>query len=172
MIKHRDNMASFTKEEIEEFIAEGSSPAFDPVCSDDEEDVAEKDNFNGWVDDDESEEFKSLFCSKKFQSIKALIAHDKEVFGFDLKAVVEAVANTDIAYIQLINFIRGTAKSWSTTDEEHNSALLENIKSLEHDILNNKSFLDEKNMIPQLEDDALLFLYEDEFSGFSGMDDN
>lgn len=150
-------MSSFSKEEVEEFKAEAISGAFDPVCSDDEEDVAEKDNFNGWVEDeDDGEEFKSLFCDKTFKTIRDLIDHDKGVYGFDLEAVVHGVVTDDVSFIKLINYIRASVKSWDDCN-------VEKVSHLHEDIVTNKSFSDDKYMIPQLENDVLLFFFEEAF---------
>jgi hypothetical protein len=158
-------MSGFTKEEIEEFKAEASSRAFDPVCSDDEEDAAEKDNFDGWVEqDDEVIEFKSLFGEHTFPSLRELIDHDRNTFGFDLDQVVSSVVEEDISFIQLINFVRFVVNSW---DE----CTLEKVQNLQEDILGNKSFRDDKFMFPQIPNDPVLYLYEEVYPSFGASED-
>lgn len=151
-------MSQFSEADLAEFKADGTSSAFDPVCSDDEEDNKEKDNFNGWVEEDELIEVKSLFSDKILPSIVDLVEFDKETFGFDLRRIVTtAIVQDDIAFIKLVNFIRATVKSWTYVNRE-------NIEMLEQQIESKVFLEDDQNMIPQLENDPLLYLYEEAFS--------
>lgn len=49
-------------------------------------DIEERESFGDWEDDDEEVIVKSLFSDITFPNVAAMVAHDLEVFGFDLKA--------------------------------------------------------------------------------------
>jgi hypothetical protein len=109
-------------------------------------------NFDDWIEDDEATQVKSLFSDSFFSSIDELIAHEKENFDFDFQAVVRDVCKDDMSFIKLVNYIRRSVK-------EANQSFQDIIT-----LVNTKEFLgDDRNMIPILEEDPLLYLYADYF---------
>jgi hypothetical protein len=113
-------------------------------------------NFDDWIEDDEATQVKSLFSDCYFSSIDELIAHEKENFGFDLQAVVRDVCRDDLSFIKLVNFIRRSVKEATLSAQDI-------IK-----LVNTKEFLeDDRNMIPSLEEDPLLYLFADYFENLA-----
>ena len=129
------------------------------VLSEEEDEGVEEDekNFDEWVEDDDLEPVKSLFCNKMMPSIQALVEHDREIFGFDLQRVVADVCTDDISFIKLVNYIRNFAQQ----QEESPTAWMSKLKEL---VLSKEFLADDNNMKPVLSDDPLLYLYEDIFT--------
>jgi hypothetical protein len=120
----------------------------------DANDLDEDGDFQDWSEEEDSERIQSLFCSTLLPSVSALIDHDLQHFNFDLKSIVSTVCSDEISFIKLVNFIRKQVKD--RTEGELN------IQDLQAQI-NNKEFLDDKNMIPFLDSDPLLYLFEESF---------
>jgi protein arginine N-methyltransferase 3 len=122
-----------------------------------DEDQEDKE-FNDWVEDeDESLSVQDLFSSATFPSISLMMEHDKNSFDFDLKDIVQTVCKDTYEYIKLINFIRSTASTLPNISKEQ-------VADVKNQILN-KSFLEgEQYLKPVLENDPLLFIYEENFS--------
>ena len=109
-----------------------------------------------WVDEDDQILFKSLFDDTYFSSVDLLIAYDMDVYNFNLKQVVAEYAIDDISIIKLINFIR--FKTLSNTNELITNTFIEDL----YNMLVNKTFLDgDLYMKPTLDNDPLLYMYED-----------
>jgi type I protein arginine methyltransferase len=122
----------------------------------DEDDASDKEDFSGWVDDEEDNgRVKSLFGNTLLDSVEKLVEHDKKVFHFDLMQMVKEVCTDDFSFIKLINFIRSFSSSLPLQQLD--------IPMLE-ELIRSKAFLeDETYLKPVLEDDPLLFLYEELF---------
>lgn len=122
--------------------------------TEDEEVDMERD-LEDWVE--EEEKIKSLFNDDRLESVEQLVAHDREMFGFDLKSIVSQNCSDDIEVIKLINFIRSkvSTQETDTISPEFISGLVETICS--KDFIQNDAF-----MKPFIEDDPLLYLYEEE----------
>lgn len=127
------------------------------------------DVFDDWEEDgDEDVTVKSLFSAMLFPSVKALLAHDRETYGFDLCEAAAAVQYDDIALIMLVNFIRRRVEECNVSSSS-SIASSSNAKSVDSSFieklkleLTTREFLqDDTNMIPILNDDPVLFLLRD-----------
>lgn len=111
-----------------------------------------------WIDDEEDDKLliKSLFDDSSFPTVESLLHYDSEVYKFDLRQIIHDHFHDDISIIKLINFIRSKVSSLekgSISDE----FIVEIIR-----LVGTKEFLsDDIYMKPVLEDDPLLYLYED-----------
>ena len=150
--------------------SEAQSPSFDvdelrqeaisSVPAEQDEDEKDVQNFDDWVEDnDEVISVKSLFNEEMLSSISALVTHDMTNYRFDLKDVMQRLCKDDRAAIMLINFIRKQVAATDTINEQW-------ITELRRRLDENEFFNDESNMMPFLEDDPLLFLYEDNLVTF------
>lgn len=144
-------MEFLDKEELQEIVNE--QVAKTTADSDDE---IEQD-LDDWVEDaDDDVQIKSLFNNEYLASVDLLVAHDMDLFKFDLKATVSAQCTDDISVIKLINFIRSVVSSQAAESitEDFVAALVQRIQA--------KEFMQSDDyMKPVLEDDALLYLYEE-----------
>jgi hypothetical protein len=123
----------------------------------DQDRVSDQEDFNEWNDDEmEQIEVKSLFTETRLLSINDLIELDKQLFGFDLRSHVADYCTEDLSYIKLINFIRRFVSS-------HLPVTREIIELLDAELLKKEFLADDMNMRPVLEDDPLLFMYEEAF---------
>lgn len=122
--------------------------------ADDEADI-ERD-LEDWVE--EGEAMKSLFNDDRLESVTALINHDLEQFGFDLRSIVHEYCNEDdLSVIKLINFIRS-----NVSKQPSDSINAEFISNLIQSIGTREFMQNDEYMKPVIEDDPLLFLYEEE----------
>lgn len=129
----------------------------------DENEVEPEKEFNEWVEDEdeESEQVQSLFSEAKLRSIEQLIEFDNANFGFDLYSIVKTHCTDDFSYIKLINFIRSFPFE-PNSKEASIASLME--------ALTTRQFLEgEQYLLPILEDDALLFKFDEIFE-FEGND--
>lgn len=111
--------------------------------------------FDDWIEDDEEiVRIKSLFDSHYLNSVKALLEYDSKTYQFNLQEIVYEICHDEIDFIKLINFLRKTIQ----TNQTINNAELTQL------VLNKQFLQDDTNMIPVLEDDPLLFLFEEYFS--------
>jgi type I protein arginine methyltransferase len=118
---------------------------------------AEKD-LSDW-DDDEETTIKSLFNNDTLSSVDELISHDVALFNFDIKSVVAANGfSDDFSIIKMINFIRTRVNALN--GESCPDATF--IESLKLDIASRSFLENDEYMKPVIEDDPLLFLYENE----------
>ena len=109
---------------------------------------------------------RSLFdVEAKLESPSALIDHDKEKFGFDLRYVAFVIGTDDITLIKLVNFVRGRVMQSRKTagwkaDEKYGMYLQQEICS------NNGAVLqDDKYMIPIDNEDPMLYLLAELLQG-------
>lgn len=147
-------MAEFMKDE------EGSEAENDIIHKEnDEDDMSDEEDqeFNEWVEEDEDVilVFSFFEKNKTFSSIESLMEDHKVHFNFDLKQIVKDICSDVMDYIKLINFIRSRAKELSTADD---------VSSIANDIYSKQFLKNDQYMIPVLQDDPLLCLYEDIFS--------
>jgi len=111
-----------------------------------------------WIDDEEDDNLmiKSLFDDSHFPTVESLLHYDSNVYKFDLRQIIHGQFHDDISIIKLINFIRfkvSSAEKGSISDE-----FIEEIIRM----VGTKEFLsNDLYMKPVLEDDPLLYLYED-----------
>lgn len=144
-------MEFLNEEEIKDIVNEQVEP---PKKEEDLESDIEGD-LDDWEEDDVIE-IKSLFNSDVLGSVDELIAHDLDMFSFDLKEIAQRLCTDDISIIKLINFIRSKVAE-ATEASVSNEFVIKLSESIE-----NKEFLEGDNyMRPVLEDDQLLFLYEE-----------
>lgn len=122
--------------------------------ADDEADI-ERD-LEDWVE--EGEAMKSLFNEDRLDTVSSLISHDLDLFGFDLRSVVrEYCSDDDLSVIKLINFIRSNVAKQPV--ELINAEFISNLVQS----IGTKEFIqNDEYMKPVIEDDPLLFLYEEE----------
>lgn len=112
-------------------------------------------SFEDWEEQEETEKVQSLFCDTVLDSVNALIIHESEVHGFDLKQAVANVGCDDQSVIMLVNFIRSKVRAAAS---EINSMFINQI----NEELASKEFLkDDSNMIPVIPEDPLLYLLHD-----------
>lgn len=130
------------------------------IQMDGDEEASDKEDFREWVEEDEDAAMvKSLFSPTILPSIDELIDHDKIRFSFDLYEKVKELCTDDISYIKMINFIREFVLKHDTDNDD----IIEVVKQLEP-LLMSKVFIEgDKYMKPIIEDDALLFLFEEVF---------
>jgi hypothetical protein len=129
----------------------------------DENEIEPEKEFNEWVEDedDESELVQSLFSEAKLRNIEQLIEFDSANFGFDLNFVVKTFCSDDFSYIKLINFIRSFP-----FDSNLKELSIRNLM----EALETRQFLEgEQYLRPIMEDDALLFKFDEIFE-FEGND--
>jgi len=111
-----------------------------------------------WIDDEEDDKLliKSLFDNSKFPTVESLLHYDSEVYKFDLRQIIHDQFHDDISIIKLINFIRFKVLSLEIGSIS-DPFIVEIIR-----LVGTKEFLsDDIYMKPVLEDDPLLYLYED-----------
>lgn len=121
-------------------------------AQDTQEDAQEDggEQFDDWSDAEEEEAVTSLFSSARLASVKELIQYDLEHTGFDLNSTVQAHCRDELDFIKLINFIR-----------KHVSQGLQQAELA--DLIATKAFQDDQYMRPVLENDSLLYLFEEAF---------
>lgn len=130
----------------------------------DDNEIEPEKEFSEWIEDDEDDEselVQSLFCETKLRNIEQLIEFDSATFGFDLYYVVKTHCTDDFSYIKLINFIRSFPFDPSSKEAS--------ITSLMEAVATSKFLEGEQYLLPILEDDALLFKFEEIFE-FEGND--
>lgn len=116
-----------------------------------------------WVEDDEIV-VKSLFNEDTLKSVEELILHDKEIFGFDLREQVKAHCTDELSIIRLINFVRSETAAAPAVDSNFIDSLVIKIGT--------KEFAsDDKYMVPVIEDDPLLFSFEESLMPSTGDED-
>jgi len=145
-----------------EFLDE-KEPANDvnPVENEEDDENDEIDpEFNDWVEDEEDKsQLRSLFDNHCFDSFQSLIDYDNKTYDFDLNHLVSKICTDQISFIKLVNFIRHFVNC-------HASISQSDISQLKDEILL-KSFLSEENyMIPVLQDDSVLYSFEEHFTQF------
>ena len=124
-----------------------------------EGDIEAEEDLEDWVEEEEEIRIKSLFNDDILSSVEMLVAHDAELFKFDLKLVVTSVCSDDVGVIKLINFIRAMVADVTVhQDEEVNEAF---IIELTKQIVTKEFMQNDVYMKPVIEDDPLLYLYED-----------
>eukprot|EP01039_Chlorochromonas_danica_P006680 gene6680-7385_t len=117
------------------------------------EGLEEVEHFEDWSEGEE-EHFVSLFDGLAFASVQALVDHDRDAHGFDLSQAVKELCDDEISFIKLVNFVRRRVRD--SPEGLQADALWEDLRQ--------KGFLsDDQNMIPVLQDDALLYLFEEAF---------
>lgn len=115
-------------------------------------------DLDDWIDDEEDDKLliKSLFDNSQFPTVESLLHYDSEVYKFDLRQIIHDQFHDDISIIKLINFIR--FKVSSVEIGSISDVFIAEIIRL----VGTKEFLsDDIYMKPVLEDDPLLYLYED-----------
>jgi hypothetical protein len=139
------------------FVGKSASAGYPISDSDSEGAQTEADErFEDWnEDEDEEEAVKSLFNhTQTLPSVRALLKHDLQHFYFDLFGIAMEVCENDIAFIKLVNYIR--SQKLQLPD-------LEAIKALVRRIYTKEFLVDDRYMIPIIQDDALLFSFGDIF---------
>lgn len=111
-----------------------------------------------WIDDEEDDKLliKSLFDDSHFPTVESLLHYDSEVYKFDLRQIIHDQFHDDISIIKLINFIR--FKVLSLEKSSISDVFIAEIIRL---VGTNEFLSDDTYMKPVLEDDPLLYLYED-----------
>ena len=142
--------------------------------SDDEHDNGEEGDFADWNEEEDEGQRRArcLFSSRTHPSPTAALAHAADAFGFDLRELTARYGLDFYGTIMALNYARTVAKdrgaSASTDDAESKVAAeraIEGIAAGEH--------RDERFLVPALEDDGVLFEWE-EFVGTdaAGQDDD
>lgn len=147
-------MEFLSEEDKNEIKNETFSNAY-PTADEEEADI-ERD-LEDWVEEGDENSIKSLFNEDRLESVDLLITHDRELFGFDLRSIVAQNCTDDLSVIKLINFIRSTVavQPQDAINAAFVSGLVESIGT--------KEFIQkDEYMKPVIEDDALLYLYEEE----------
>ena len=133
--------------------------------SDDEHDNGEEGDFADWNEEEDEGQRRArcLFSSRTHPSPTAALAHAADAFGFDLRELTARYGLDFYGTIMALNYARTVAKdrgaSASTDDAESKVAAeraIEGIAAGEH--------RDERFLVPALEDDGVLFEWE-EFVG-------
>lgn len=115
-------------------------------------------SFEDWEEQEETEKVQSLFCDTVLDSVNALIIHESEVHGFDLKQAVANLGCDDQSVIMLVNFIRSKVRAANASSFEIDSTFVNQIT----EELASKEFLkDDSYMIPVISEDPLLYLLHD-----------
>jgi len=111
-----------------------------------------------WIDDEEDDKvlIKSLFDDSHFPTVESLLHYDSEVYKFDLRQIIHDQFHDDISIIKLINFIR-----FKVSSLEKSSISDVFITEIIRLVGTNEFLSDDIYMKPVLEDDPLLYLYED-----------
>ncbi len=130
----------------------------------DSEDVVEN-TFEDWGEQEEVEKVQSLFSETVFDSVQALIAHDLEVFGFDLKEAVRNVDSDVQSVIMMVNFIRSKVSAAGA-----NGVNSELINQLNIELLSKQYLQDSNNMVPALPEDPLLYLLNEVLANSEDLD--
>ena len=104
-----------------------------------------------WESDDDNP-VKSLFSNTILSSVKELIEYDELNYNFNIKDIAINIDNNlnDETLIMLINYIRRRVIESSVIDENF-------INNIKIDLLKKEFLHDEKNMMPTLQEDSLLF---------------
>ena len=142
--------------------------------SDDEHDNGEEGDFADWNEEEDEGQRRArcLFSSRTHPSPTAALAHAADAFGFDLRELTARYGLDFYGTIMALNYARTVAKdrgaSAGTDDAESKVAAeraIEGIAAGEH--------RDERFLVPALEDDGVLFEWE-EFVGTdaAGQDDD
>ena len=142
--------------------------------SDDEHDNGEEGDFADWNEEEDEGQRRArcLFSSRTHPSPTAALAHAADAFGFDLRELTARYGLDFYGTIMALNYARTVAKdrgaSAGTDDAESKVAAeraIEGIAAGEQ--------RDERFLVPALEDDGVLFEWED-FVGTdaAGQDDD
>jgi protein arginine N-methyltransferase 3 len=145
-------MEFLNEEEIKDIVNEEVN-----VAPRDEEDVDIEKDLDDWVEDDQVE-IKSMFNNDIVHSVDELVAHDLDMFGFDLRSAVQDSARDDLTVIKLINFLRSEVQKRG--GEAIDEAFITMLKSA----VDSKAYVEgDTYMKPVIEEDPLLFMYEEAF---------
>ncbi|KAL9103856.1 MAG: hypothetical protein Q9163_001134 [Psora crenata] len=125
--------------------------------SDDEEDILNQEDEEGWDDvepDLERLEFQCLFDNNLFADVASMLQHCRETHNFDLGKLYKDLRLEYIEMIKLVNYIRSQTLAGMRPP----------------DISTKSVFEDDQYLKPVLEDDPLLYSLEDALSsdGFDG----
>lgn len=128
----------------------------------------EEDNdiqFEDWVEDeDDVVEIKTLFDPTVVSSVESLLEYDVAHYGFNFKEVIAKSCTDEAEVIMLINFIRARVAAIETIPDK---SFIDQLRS----DINTKSFNQpDIYMKPVIEDDPLLYLYEDTLLAMSSDD--
>lgn len=162
-------MASFGEPSANAAVGEEDQLREHDLDPEEEEEESDKEDFRDWqADEDEDADdtfVTSLFCSSRLPSITALVEHDKQTFHFDLGEIVKQYCTDDFSYIKLINFIRSVVQ-----DKTEDSSIEDAIVYLSEQLVTKQFLEGEQYLKPVLENDALLFSYDDLFDFDDGDD--
>ena len=127
----------------------------------DNNDINDNDNYNDndnddegcsdWESDDDNP-VKSLFSNTVLSNVQELIEYDELNYNFNIKDVAIDIDNhlTDETLIMLINYIRRKVIESNEIDENF-------LNNLKLDLMKKEFLRDERNMMPTLQEDSLLF---------------
>ena len=139
--------------------------------SDDEHDNGEEGYFADWNEEEEAETRTSrcLFSPATHPNPTAALTHAADAHGFDLRALTKQYGLDFYGTIMALNYARTVAKDRgagegtdAAASKDAASAAIEGIAKGEH--------RDERFLVPTLEDDGVLFEWE-EFVGADAMND-
>ena len=139
--------------------------------SDDEYDNGEEGDFADWNEEEEAETRTSrcLFSSAMHPNPTAALTHAADAHGFDLRALTKQYGLDFYGTIMALNYARTVAKDRgagegtdAAASKDAASAAIEGIAKGEH--------RDERFLVPTLEDDGVLFEWE-EFVGADATND-
>ena len=139
--------------------------------SDDEHDNGEEGDFADWNEEEEAETRTSrcLFSSATHPNPTAALTHAADAHGFDLRALTKQYGLDFYGTIMALNYARTVAKDRgagegtdAAASKDAASAAIEGIARGEH--------RDERFLVPTLEDDGVLFEWE-EFVGADATND-
>ena len=118
---------------------------------DDQDDNDNDDEGCDWESDDDNP-VKSLFSNTILSSVKELIEYDELNYNFNIKDITINIDNNlnDETLIMLINYIHRKVIESNIIDENF-------ITNIKIDLLKKEFIHDEKNMMPTLQEDSLLF---------------
>jgi len=131
------------------------------------------DRCSDWESDDDNNPVKSLFSNIMLSNVTELIQYDEKHFNFNIKEIAINIDNKlkDETLIMLVNYIRRTVSLLPLSD---NNSLIDEgfINNIKTSILT-KAFLDdERNMMPVLQEDALLFSLKSAITTNNDVDDD
>jgi len=116
--------------------------------------VGEEGDFADWEEENEEPRLtRCLFSSETHASPDAALRHAAQAFGFDLSALYKQHAMDFYGAIQCLNYARACAAEHASDPAAAAAAALAGIANGEH--------RDEKFLAPALEDDPVLFDWED-----------
>eukprot|EP01018_Ginkgo_biloba_P037813 Gb_34867 [translate_table: standard] len=151
----------------------------DPRFHDDDDDVEEEDagGWDDWNDEDgdDSAQCLCLFCNRRWDSSDCVFNHCATDHAFHFTELKKSLGLDFYGSLKLINYVRSEVaanRCWSCgLGQESNEALLKHLQASKHSSFfrdstgsgdGNFSWLDDRYLTPFLQDDSLLYSFEED----------